>query len=130
MSGTPLRIALADDQAIVRAGLRALLERHGIVVALEADDGAQLLERLAQTPVDVVVSDIRMAGMDGIEALRRLRERGDATPVLLLTTFDESELLLRHFEHQHRPQIVIPVVGVVDPDLVVVLALAAGEHHR
>jgi len=92
---TALRIALADDQAIVRAGLRALLERHDIVVAFEADDGAQLLERIAQTPVDVVLSDIRMAGMDGIEALRRLRERGDATPVLLLTTFDESELLLQ-----------------------------------
>lgn len=95
---TTLRIALADDQAIVRAGLRALLERHGIVVAFEADDGAQLLERLAATPVDVILSDIRMAGMDGIEALRRLRERGDATPVLLLTTFDESELLLRATE--------------------------------
>lgn len=92
---TSLRIALADDQAIVRAGLRALLERHGIVVAFEADDGAQLLDRIAETPVDVVVSDIRMAGVDGIEALRRLRERGDRTPVLLLTTFDESELLLR-----------------------------------
>ena len=95
---TALRIALADDQAIVRAGLRALLERHGIVVAFEAQDGAQLLERLADTPVDVVLSDIRMAGLDGIEALRRLRERGDTTPVLLLTTFDESELLLRATE--------------------------------
>jgi len=95
---TSLRIALADDQAIVRAGLRALLERHGIAIAFEADDGAQLLERLADTPVDVVVSDIRMAGMDGIDALRRLRERGDATPVLLLTTFDECELLLQATE--------------------------------
>jgi len=95
---TAPRIALADDQAIVRAGLRALLERHGIVVAFEAQDGAQLLERLADTPVDVVLSDIRMAGLDGIEALRRLRERGDTTPVLLLTTFDESELLLRATE--------------------------------
>ncbi|MDI9238097.1 response regulator transcription factor [Lysobacter sp. LF1] len=98
MSAAPIRIALADDQAIVRAGLRALLERHGIVVAFEAEDGAQLLDRIAQEPVDVVLSDIRMAGVDGIEALRRLRERGDATPVLLLTTFDESELLLRATE--------------------------------
>ncbi|BDU14830.1 response regulator transcription factor [Lysobacter auxotrophicus] len=95
---TALRIALADDQAIVRAGLRALLERHGIVTVFEANDGNELLERLADTPVDVVLSDIRMAGMDGIEALRRLRERGDATPVLLLTTFDESELLLQATE--------------------------------
>ncbi|MDR0184472.1 response regulator transcription factor [Lysobacter arvi] len=95
---TSLRIALADDQAIVRAGLRALLERHGIVIAFEANDGHELLERLGDTPVDVVLSDIRMAGMDGLQALRRLRERGDATPVLLLTTFDESELLLQATE--------------------------------
>ncbi|WP_206861910.1 response regulator [Lysobacter changpingensis] len=95
---TALRIALADDQAIVRAGLRALLERHGIAIAFEADDGTQLLDRIAQTPVDVILSDIRMAGMDGIEALRQLRARGDATPVLLLTTFDDAELLLQATE--------------------------------
>ena len=90
-----LRIALADDQALVRAGLRALLEQQGITIAFEADDGAQLLDRLATTPVDVILSDIRMPGVDGIEALRQLRERGDATPVLLLTTFDEPELPLQ-----------------------------------
>ena len=94
-SATPVRVALADDQALVRAGLRALLERQGIVVAFEAEDGGQLLAGLADTPVDVVLSDIRMPGMDGIAALTRLRERGDATPVLLLTTFDEADLLLR-----------------------------------
>ena len=91
----PLRIALADDQALVRAGLRALLEQQGITIAFEADDGAQLLDRLATTPVDVILSDIRMPRVDGIEALRQLRERGDATPVLLLTTFDEPELPLQ-----------------------------------
>ena len=90
-----LRIALADDQALVRAGLRALLEQQGITIAFEADDGTQLLDRLATTPVDVILSDIRMPGVDGIEALRQLRERGDATPVLLLTTFDEPELPLQ-----------------------------------
>ncbi|MDH7454470.1 response regulator transcription factor [Luteimonas composti] len=93
MSGP--RIALADDQALVRAGLRALLERQGITIAFEADDGASLLDGLAATPVDVVLSDIRMPGIDGIEALVRLRARGDRTPVLLLTTFDESDLMLR-----------------------------------
>ncbi|MBD7924194.1 response regulator transcription factor [Xanthomonas sp. CFBP 8703] len=90
-----LRIALADDQILVRAGLRALLQTQGIVVACEADDGEALLAALAATPVDVVLSDIRMPGLDGIQALQRLRARGDATPVLLLTTFDDADLLLR-----------------------------------
>ena len=94
----PLRIALADDQALVRAGLRALLEQQGIVIVFEADDGATLLEQLSLHPVDVVLSDIRMPGVDGIAALQQLRDRGDATPVLLLTTFDDSELLLRATE--------------------------------
>ena len=94
----PLRIALADDQALVRAGLRALLERQGIVVAFEADDGEALLRQLEDDAVDVVLSDIRMPGVDGIDALQRLRARGDATPVLLLTTFDDSDLLLRATE--------------------------------
>lgn len=93
-----LRVALADDQALVRAGLRALLEQQGIAIAFEAADGDALLQRLAETPVDVVVSDIRMAGLDGIAALRALRARGDVTPVLLLTTFDEPDLLLQAAE--------------------------------
>ena len=93
-----VRVALADDQALVRAGLRALLERQGITIAFEAEDGASLLEGLAHTPVDVVLSDIRMPGTDGIDALLQLRARGDTTPVLLLTTFDDSELLLRATE--------------------------------
>ena len=95
MSPAAIRVALADDQALVRAGLRALLSQQGIVVALEAEDGAELLAKLGEQPVDVILSDIRMPGTDGIESLQQLRERGDATPVLLLTTFDDSDLLLR-----------------------------------
>lgn len=95
MSVAGVRVALADDQALVRAGLRALLQQQGIVVVVEAEDGADLLSGLLEHPVDVVLSDIRMPGTDGIEALLQLRERGDTTPVLLLTTFDDSNLLLR-----------------------------------
>ncbi len=95
MSGAALRVALADDQALVRAGLRALLHDLGIRVVLEADDGQGLLDGLDAQSVDVVLSDIRMPGMDGIAALQRLRARGDTTPFLLLTTFDESDLLLQ-----------------------------------
>lgn len=96
MSAVPaLRVALADDQALVRAGLRALLQGLGIEVVLEADDGQGLLDGLAHQQVDVVLSDVRMPGVDGIAATRQLRERGDTTPLLLLTTFDESDLLLQ-----------------------------------
>lgn len=98
MSTPTIRIALADDQALVRAGLRALLQGLGMQVVLEAEDGQALLQALATHEVDVVLSDIRMPGMDGVEALRQLRARGDSTPCLLLTTFDESDLLLRASE--------------------------------
>ncbi|USJ02347.1 response regulator transcription factor [Xanthomonas prunicola] len=92
------RIALADDQILVRAGLRALLQQQGVEVVCEADDGQGLLDALVTNTVDVVLSDIRMPGLDGIQALEHLRARGDRTPVLLLTTFDDSDLLLRATE--------------------------------
>ena len=94
MSDAPIRVALADDQALVRAGLRALLERGGVTVAFEAEDGQALLDTLSTRSVDVVLSDIRMPGIDGIAAVQALRDRHDATPVLLLTTFDDADLLL------------------------------------
>jgi DNA-binding NarL/FixJ family response regulator len=90
-----IRIALADDQALVRSGLRALLrDLGGIDIAIEADNGESLLAQLIQQRVDVVVSDIRMPSVSGLAVVRTLRERGDSTPVLLLTTFDDSQLLL------------------------------------
>ncbi len=94
VSKTVIRIALADDQALVRHGLRALLEDlGGIQVAVDADDGDALLHALLRTPVDVIVSDVRMPRCSGIEMIRQLRQRGDPTPALLLTTFDDPALL-------------------------------------
>lgn len=94
MSAAPIRIALADDQALVLSGLRALLRDLGVDIAIEATDGNDLLAQLEATRVDVVVSDIRMPVATGIDVVKGLRTRGDRTPVLLLTTFDDSELLL------------------------------------
>jgi DNA-binding NarL/FixJ family response regulator len=89
-----LRIALADDQALVREGIKALLRDFGIEVVLEAGDGQSILQRPADLALDVIVSDVRMPGLDGVALTRALRERGDSTPVVLLTTFDDSELML------------------------------------
>jgi len=90
-----IRLALVDDQALVRRGLAALIaDLPDIDLVIEAASGNEALARIAQTPVDLVVSDIRMADGDGIELIRALRERGDVTPVILLTTFDDPDLLL------------------------------------
>lgn len=87
-----IRVALVDDQDLVREGIKSLLALSGEVsVVLEGRDGDALLEA-DLAAVDVVVMDIRMPGRDGLSALRELRRRGDARPVLMLTTFEEPEL--------------------------------------
>ena len=89
-----IRVALADDQALVRGGLKAVIDGlPGIQVTLEAADGGELLQRLAEHEVDVVVSDIRMPGMDGMALCRALQQQQGAPPVILLTTFDDDGLL-------------------------------------
>ncbi|MBL8263479.1 MAG: response regulator transcription factor [Xanthomonadaceae bacterium] len=94
----PIRIALCDDQALVLRGLSSLLGDIGIDVSLEAPDAERLLAALPQRPVDLIVSDIRMPGLGGIGLIGALRERGDATPVILLTTFDDPDLMMRAVE--------------------------------
>jgi DNA-binding NarL/FixJ family response regulator len=88
------RVALVDDQALVRAGFAALLDAEdGIEVVGEAADGDEALRLLRRTQPDVVLMDIRMPNLDGIEATRRIAAdpRTAATRVLVLTTFDLDE---------------------------------------
>ncbi|MQA27910.1 MAG: response regulator [Micromonosporaceae bacterium] len=85
---------LVDDQELVRSGLRRILRRKdGFAVVAECADGAEAEHAVAEHTPDVVVMDLRMRHVDGIEATRRLRRRPDAPPVLVLTTFDDDELL-------------------------------------
>ncbi|HEY1969400.1 MAG TPA: response regulator transcription factor [Pseudonocardia sp.] len=89
-----IRVLLADDQALVRAGFRALLSAEpDLAVVGEATDGAQAARLAAETRPDVVLMDIRMPGVDGLEATRRIVADPSlaATRVLILTTFDEDE---------------------------------------
>jgi DNA-binding NarL/FixJ family response regulator/DNA-binding SARP family transcriptional activator len=89
-----VRVLLVDDQDLVRSGLRRILRRRdGFVIAGECGDGAEVPAALAAAEVDVVVMDLRMKHVDGIEATRRLRDAGRRPPVLALTTFDDDELL-------------------------------------
>ena len=89
------RVILVDDQRLVREGIRALLQVAGIDVVAEADDGESALTAIAEHPVDVVLMDLRMPRSDGIWALERLREQGSQVPILVLTTFDDDELVLQ-----------------------------------
>lgn len=92
MSGTPeIAVLLVDDQDLVRSGLRRILRRKdGFVVVAECSDGDEVPVAVAQHRPDVIVMDLRMRRIDGIEATRRL---GGTPPVLALTTFNEDELL-------------------------------------
>jgi DNA-binding NarL/FixJ family response regulator len=89
-----IRVLLVDDQPLIRAGLRRILRpRAGFEVVGECDDGDQVEQAVAATHPDVVVMDVRMKRVDGAEATRRLRALDGSPPVLILTTFDEDEVL-------------------------------------
>lgn len=94
MNASAIRLALVDDQMIVRAGLARILgPEDGFDVIAECADGEQALDAAVQHRLDLLLMDVRMPRMDGVEATRRLRETADPPPVLVLTTFDEDEVL-------------------------------------
>jgi DNA-binding NarL/FixJ family response regulator len=89
------RVMVVDDEALVREGLRLVLEHGGeLQVVAEAASGSSALDVLASCTVDVVLLDIRMPEMDGIEAARRITARADAPPVVMLTTFSDDALIV------------------------------------
>ena len=88
----PIRVFLADDQALVRSGFRMLIDSEDdLAVVGEAPNGAEAVRALMADPADVVLMDIRMPIMDGVEATRRIVESRLGTKVLVLTTFDLDE---------------------------------------
>lgn len=91
-----IRVCVADDQTLVRQGIRHLLELSAeVTVTAEAADGEEALAILGARPPDVLLLDLRMPRRDGIATLTAMRERGIDVPTLVLTTFDDDELVLR-----------------------------------
>lgn len=88
----PIRVVLVDDHPVVLGGLRALLESlPGFEVVGEATDGEAAVREVVLTKPDVVLMDIRMPGIDGLEATRRIREATTGVAVLVLTMFDDDD---------------------------------------
>jgi DNA-binding NarL/FixJ family response regulator len=91
---TAIRVLLVDDQEMIRAGLRLMVDdEDGLEVVGEAGDGAQALDAVRALGPDVVVMDIRMPVLDGIEATRQIVASGVPSAVLVLTTFDDDEFV-------------------------------------
>lgn len=91
---TPVRIMIADDHSVVRAGLRALLEQHpGFHIVAEASTGEEAIRKAQEWRPDVAVLDIRMPGISGIEACRQIIATVNGCRVIMLTSFAEDELL-------------------------------------
>jgi DNA-binding NarL/FixJ family response regulator len=87
-----VRVAIADDQALVRGGFRMILDaKEDIDVVGEADGGAEAVALVGRLEPDVVLMDVRMPGMDGIEATRRIVASGGPARIIILTTYDLDE---------------------------------------
>ena len=92
---TPISVFLVDDQTLVRQGIRSLLAlAEGIEVVAEASDGRQAVERMPEVKPDVVLMDMRMPAMSGLEALQAMGRAGTLPPTIILTTFDDDALVL------------------------------------
>lgn len=90
-----ISVCLVDDQNLVRQGIRSLLElSDSIEVIAEASDGAQAIELIPRIKPDVVLLDMRMPGLSGLDVLRQLSAAGTLPPTVILTTFDDDQLVL------------------------------------
>ncbi len=91
----PLRVVIADDHLVVREGLRFILEtQDAFELVGEAKDGDEAVQLASNLGPDVVLMDLRMPGTDGITAIKRIRDTAPSIAIVILTTYDEDELML------------------------------------
>jgi DNA-binding NarL/FixJ family response regulator len=91
----PISVLIADDHEVVRTGLMALLKDTDIKIVAEANDGSEAVKRTLKVDPDVVLMDIRMKGVDGLEALEMIRKKSPKTGVVMLTTYENPTYVAR-----------------------------------
>src|SRR5512134_559361 len=92
----PIRVMITDDHLIVREGLRLILETaEGMDIVGEAADGSECLQRVAELKPDVILMDLQMPRMDGITAIGHLRKDHPEIAIVILTTYNEDDLMIR-----------------------------------
>ncbi|WP_075593295.1 response regulator transcription factor [Pseudoalteromonas sp. PAB 2.2] len=91
-----IKCLLVEDQTLVRLGLANLLNLDSAInIEAQAEDGLQALTLLAEHSFDIALLDMRMPNLDGLSVLQKMREKGDKTPVLIITTFEDCDVLVK-----------------------------------
>jgi DNA-binding NarL/FixJ family response regulator len=95
-----MRIVLVEDETLVRLGLCELLNlNENFEIVAQADDGVGAIETIMQTESDVVLMDVRLPGLSGVDVLKEVRQRGLTTPIILITTFDDDDMFFRAIQN-------------------------------
>jgi DNA-binding NarL/FixJ family response regulator len=95
-----MRIVLVEDETLVRLGLCELLNLNpSFEIVGQAEDGFSAVETIMKTTFDVVLMDVRLPGMSGVDVLKEVRNRGLTTPVILITTFDDDDMFFRAIQN-------------------------------
>jgi len=123
-----LRVAVADDDPAILEFVRDLLEGMGHTVTASCSTGQELIDACAESPPDLIVTDVKMPGVDGIEAATTINRRR-ATPIILVTSFGETELIGRALRTSVLAYLIKPIKQI-DLEVAVAVAIRRFREHR
>jgi AmiR/NasT family two-component response regulator len=123
-----LRIAVADDDSAILEFVRDVLEGMGHVVTASCPTGQELIDACANNPPDLVVTDVKMPGVDGIEAAAAINRR-KATPAILVTSFGETDLISRALRTSVLAYLIKPIKQI-DLEVAIAVAMRRFREHR
>jgi AmiR/NasT family two-component response regulator len=123
-----LRVAVADDDSAILEFVRDVLEGMGHVVTASCATGQELIDACAKNPPDLIVTDVKMPGIDGIEAASAINRR-KATPAILVTSFGETELISRALRTSVLAYLIKPIKQI-DLEVAIAVAMRRFREHR